>query len=149
MYATDTKKTIYSDFFKSWVFLTSKSVEQTENLSTFKVKYLGYGVTHIYSCLGHGSFFYGGYFSSCLTWKKNIPWWRKKILHLRNHYSTSKFDPPPPVIILRRPLFFFTLQTNRSAFMRENNCSIIIDQFSCRCNWFKQKKPCIFKAKIR
>lgn len=53
---------------------------------------------------------------------------------------------PPPVIILRRPLFFFTLQLS---FMRENNCSIIIDQFSCRCNWFKQKKPCIFKAKIR
>lgn len=147
MNATDTKKTIYNDFLKSWVSLTSKSAEQTENLSTFKVKYLGYGVTHIYSCLGHGSFFYGGYFSSCLTW--NIPWWRKKILHLRSHYSTSKFDtpPPPPVIILRRPLFFFTLQTNRSAFMRENNCSII-DQFSCRCNWFKKKNHAFLKPKL-
>lgn len=147
MYATDTKKTIYRDFFKSWVFLTSKSVEQTENLITFKVKYLGYGVTHIYSCLGHGSFFYGGYFSSCLTWKKHTLVKKKNSTSEESLFIVEIW--PPPVIILRRPLFFFTLQTNRSAFMWENNCSIIIDQFSCRCNWFKQKEPCIFKAKIR
>lgn len=55
--------------------------------------------------------------------------------------------PTPPVIILRRPLFFFTLQTNRSAFMRENNCSII-DQFSCRCNWFKKKNHAFLKPKL-
>lgn len=140
MNATDTKKTIYNDFLKSWVFLTSKSAEQTENLSTFKVKYLGYGVTHIYSCLGHGSFFYGGYFSSCLTWKKHTLVKKKNSTSEESLFNVEIWHTPPtpPVIILRRPLFFFTLQTNRSAFMRENNCSII-DQFFCRCSWFKKK----------
>lgn len=140
MYATDTKKTIYSDFFKS---------EQTENLSTFKVKYLGYGVTHIYSCLGHGSFFYGGYFSSCLTWKKKHTLVQKKNSTSEESLFNAEIWPPPspPVIILRRPLFFYTLQTIRSAFMRENNCSIV-DQFSCRCNWLKQKKYAFLKPKL-
>lgn len=50
------KNPLYSDFLTSWMFLTSKSAEQTDNLSTFKVKYLGYGVTHIYSnVMGHFS----------------------------------------------------------------------------------------------
>lgn len=94
MYATDTKNPLYSDFLTSWMFLTSKSAEQTDYLSTstFKVKYLGYGVTHIYSnVMGH---FSTGVILPHVWHEKNIPWWRKKFLHLRSHYSTSKFDPP-------------------------------------------------------
>lgn len=125
--------------------LTSKSAEQTDDLSTstFKVKYLGYGVTHIYSnVMGH---FSTGVILPHVWHEKNIPWWRKKFLHLRSHYSTSKFDPPPPVIIIRRTLFFYTLQTNRSAFMRDNNCSIIDPVVATDLN---KKKYAFFKPKL-
>lgn len=52
--------TIYSNFFKSSVFITSKLDEQSEN-SNFKVRYLGNGVTYFYSCLHRGHFSTGSF----------------------------------------------------------------------------------------
>ena len=91
-------KNIYSDFFKSSVFITSKPTEQSENSSNFKVRYLvGILGNQFLFLFTSGVIFYGGHFSSRLTWKKMTAgsfFFRKIQLFysIGGYYSTSKND---------------------------------------------------------
>lgn len=67
MFATDKKNYIQRFLNRLNVFYFKFSWAEW----TFKSD-IGYGVTHIHSCLRQGSFFYGSHFSSCLPLRKMI-----------------------------------------------------------------------------
>lgn len=109
-----------------------------------------WGNTYLFLFTSRVIFLRGLFFLMFDMEKKTYPGAEKNSTSEESLFNAEIWPPPSPrhysteAIIL---FFIYTLQTNRSAFMRENNCSII-DQFSCRCNWFKQKKYAFLKPKL-
>lgn len=108
-FATD-MKTYLQQFLNKIDVVTSKSAEQSANISNLKVKYIGYfEVTYINinSCYRWMSFFYEGHFSWCLTWRKNTSgsFFKKSINSTAGWVAFLYVEKWSSIIFLRVSLF--------------------------------------------